>query len=133
MLCFRAQFAYLYSEDSRVVTLAAEILPVYLCYQGLTAANFALMGIMGGCGRQATTANVGFIAWYAIGLPMGWLLCFHFEMQLYGLWLGLTSGLLFSVGTIGSIVYRMDWEGQAAKARSNALAKKAVKTAPLVT
>lgn len=123
LLGFRQRFAYLYSDDAQVVALAAEILPIYLCYQGLTAANFALMGIMSGLGRQATTANVGMIAWYVVGLPAGALLCFKFELGLIGLWSGLTVGLLFSVITIATIVSRMDWHAQAVKARAKALTK----------
>lgn len=80
LLSYRSEFAYLYSDDAQVVALAADILPIYLCYQGLTAANFAFYGIMSGCGRQATSANVGFVAWYVVGLPAGALLCFYFAI-----------------------------------------------------
>jgi MATE family multidrug resistance protein len=85
------------------------------------------MGIMGGCGRQATTANVGFVAWYAVGLPAAAAFAFYFELQLLGIWIGLTCGLLFSVCTIGMCVGRMNWEAQAAKAVKNAASKESVK------
>eukprot|EP01052_Picozoa_sp_SAG31_P009868 SAG31_NODE_529_length_14420_cov_20.000140_1_plen_133_part_10 len=38
LLSYRSEFAYLYSDDAEVVALAADVLPIYLCYQGLTAA-----------------------------------------------------------------------------------------------
>ena len=72
--------------------------------------DFARMGIMGGCRRQAATAQVGFVAWHAVGLPAAAAFAFYFELQLLGIRIGFACGLLFSVCTMGMCVGRMSWE-----------------------
>jgi len=58
-------------------------------------------------------------AFYALGIPLGLLLTFHFGFQLGGLWIGLTAGLVYSsIGAVWIGIVRADWEAEVERARA---------------
>ena len=44
-------------------------------------------------GRTRPAAVINLIAFYAVGLPLAWLLAFRLERGIEGLWWGLCAGL----------------------------------------
>jgi multidrug resistance protein, MATE family len=42
------------------------------------------------------------VAYGVIGLPIGYVLCFHTPWGIYGLWSGLTLALIFAAGMVGA-------------------------------
>lgn len=49
-------------------------------------------GILRGAGKQLTGALTNLFCYYCLGLPVAWLLCFHMEMGVGGLLLGISLG-----------------------------------------
>ena len=92
---FREDFARIYSGDEEVIAVAASISPQvggYLIFFGMV---MSFRGTVGGCGKQLQSARMGTFTWYCVGLPLGALFCFLFDMGLGGLWAGLCCGGLF--------------------------------------
>jgi MATE family multidrug resistance protein len=92
---FRADFARLYSADEEVIATAGSIAPQvggYLVFFGMV---MSFRGTVGGCGKQITSARLGTFTWYCVGLPLGALFCFKFDLGLSGLWWGLVVGGMF--------------------------------------
>lgn len=46
----------------------------------------------------------------SVGIPLGLLLTFKYNMALYGLWIGLATALLFGAVITGYLVIRTDWD-----------------------
>jgi MATE family multidrug resistance protein len=40
------------------------------------------------------------VGYWMIGLPVGYVLCFHFHLGVYGLWWGLTMALVVIAGAL---------------------------------
>ena len=57
-----------------------------------------------------------FVAFYIIGLPLGYVLGIQLGYGVVGLWLGMTVGLLFVAITGVIVIFRSDWKKLAADA-----------------
>ena len=55
------------------------------------------LGVLRGAGKQFIGAVANLIAFYAIGLPMAWILCFIFRLGVRGLMMGISFGTFFQV------------------------------------
>jgi MATE family multidrug resistance protein len=53
-----------------------------------------ITGTLRGIGDTRTPMTVNLIAHWLIGLPTGYLLCFVIGWGVYGLWVGLSLGLI---------------------------------------
>jgi MATE family multidrug resistance protein len=61
-------------------------------------------GALRGLGDTRTPMVTNMIGHWVLGLPIGYLLCFYFGVGVYGLWIGLSIGLVFV-----SIVLTVAW------------------------
>jgi len=83
----------IYTSDAGVVALAATVLPIAAAFQLFDGAQVIGAGVLRGMGRTRPAAVMNLIAFYAVGLPLAWLLAFRLERGLEGLWWGLCAGL----------------------------------------
>jgi MATE family multidrug resistance protein len=116
ILIARRHWGYLFTSDERVVELVANILPLAALYQ--ISDNTGAMGgaAIRGCGLQRWGAYINLSCYYLVGIPLGLLLTFHYDLGLFGLWVGISLGL-FLVSTIQLIIlFRLNWEKEAIKA-----------------
>jgi MATE family multidrug resistance protein len=93
MALFPHAIAALYTDDAAVVAIAAQLLLFAAAFQfsdGIqVTANGALRGLKDTTGPMAITT----LAYWGIGMPAGYLLCFHFGHGAPGMWTGLIAGL----------------------------------------
>ncbi len=116
ILSFRNVLPWLFTTDLDIVQQAEQLLLISAIYQCPDAINACAQGIFRGSGRQALSAKFNFVAFYIIGLPLGYILGIQLGFGAVGLWLGMTVGL-FCVAIAGAIVIlRSDWEQLAAEA-----------------
>jgi MATE family multidrug resistance protein len=54
------------------------------------------LGILRGINDTKMPTVFTVIAYWVIGIPIGWLLAKYFDLGLYGIWFGLSLGLTFS-------------------------------------
>ncbi|MBS0569113.1 MAG: MATE family efflux transporter [Proteobacteria bacterium] len=93
MAVFPQVIARLYTDDATVAAVAAQLLLFAAAFQfsdGIqVTANGALRGLKDTTGPMAITT----LAYWGIGMPAGYLLCFHFGHGAPGMWTGLIAGL----------------------------------------
>jgi MATE family multidrug resistance protein len=93
MALFPHAIAALYTDDAAVAAVAAQLLLFAAAFQfsdGIqVTANGALRGLKDTTGPMAITT----LAYWGIGMPAGYLLCFHFGHGAPGMWTGLIAGL----------------------------------------
>jgi MATE family multidrug resistance protein len=93
MALFPHFIAALYTDDAVVVAVAAQLLLFAAAFQlsdGIqVTANGALRGLKDTTGPMAITT----LSYWGIGMPIGYLLCFHFGHGAPGMWTGLIAGL----------------------------------------
>jgi MATE family multidrug resistance protein len=54
------------------------------------------MGALRGMGDVVIPSSIAFTAYWIIGLPLGSFLAYKVGMEVYGIWVGLTVGLVFA-------------------------------------
>jgi hypothetical protein len=86
----------------RVVEKAIPFLSIFTFFDGLQGVT---AGILRGVGRQTIGAMANVIAFYAIGLPCAYYICFTWGMGVRGLMMGISIGTLFQISVNLSLIY----------------------------
>ncbi|TBU24333.1 MATE efflux family protein [Dichomitus squalens] len=116
-MVFRHSWAHLFNDDPAVVSLVASILPLVALFQVFDGLGAITSGILRAIGKQFTGALLNLSAYYVIGIPFGIWLAFWRDMQLHGLWVGLTVSLVYAAAIGVWICLKTDWEREVEKVR----------------
>lgn len=95
----------LFTESAAVIALGTQLLAVAALFQPFDGAQGVATGVLRGVGDTRTPMIVNLAAHWLLGLPAGYLLCFHFGLGVIGLWAGLALGLM-TVGIVLLVVWR---------------------------
>ena len=100
LFLLRHQIGYLFSSDTDVVLLAAQLVLPFILYQLGDGLQCNFSNALRGIADVKPVMLFAFIAYFVIALPVGYLFGFIFDWGLTGIWLsypfGLTSaGLMF--------------------------------------
>jgi len=115
LLIFRQSWAHMFNNDPEVVTLVASIIPFVALFQVFDATSAVTNGVLRARGRQFTGALLNLSAYYIIGIPFGIWLAFKCDMQLSGLWIGLTVSLVYCATGGVWLCLRTDWKKEVRK------------------
>lgn len=85
---------YIYTNDQAVIGIAAQLLIIAGFFQLFDGTQVVGLGILRGIGDVNIPTLITFIAYWIIGIPLGYLLGIHLNMGVNGIWYGLTVGLL---------------------------------------
>lgn len=88
------QIARLFTPDPAVVGLGARLLLVAAAFQLFDGLQTVATGSLRGAGDTRTPMIANFFAYWLIGLPAGYILCFRMGWGVTGIWLGLCAGLM---------------------------------------
>ncbi|THG03400.1 hypothetical protein TEA_011037 [Camellia sinensis var. sinensis] len=83
------------------------------------AAKFSIKVILWvavGAGLQSIVAGINLCCFYVIGIPIGVLLAYVADLEVKGLWIGMTAGVVMQVIALSFMVWRTDWDEQVNKA-----------------
>jgi multidrug resistance protein, MATE family len=86
--------ARLFSPDAIVIRTGARLLLVAAAFQLFDGLQTVATGALRGAGDTKTPMLANFIAYWLIGLPAGYLLCFKLGWGAVGVWIGLCAGLM---------------------------------------
>ncbi|PHH81340.1 hypothetical protein CDD82_1001 [Ophiocordyceps australis] len=113
---FRFHLPMLFTDDSGVIALVAQVLPLVAVMQVFDGLTSGAHGILRGIGKQAIGGPANLIAYYIISLPISLALAFGANMKLEGMWLGLAIGLI-AVSLIEYVfLIKTDWHKAATEA-----------------
>ena len=93
---FRNYLPTLYVNDEAVISIASSLLVIAALFQLSDGVQAVGIGILRGLTDVKIPTAITFIAYWIVGLPIGYLLGFTFEMGVQGVWIGLLSGLTTS-------------------------------------
>ena len=85
-----------YTSDAEVIHIAGLLLWMVAFFQLSDGVQVVCMGSLRGMGDVVTPSGIAFTAYWILGLPLGAFLAFVLKWEVYGIWVGLTVGLVFA-------------------------------------
>ncbi|WP_296697779.1 MATE family efflux transporter [Algoriphagus sp.] len=92
-IIFRTYLPTLYIDDPEVISLSASLLIIAGLFQLSDGAQVIGLGVLRGMEDVKIPTLVTLVAYWVIGLPLGYLLAFKFDYAEKGIWYGLLIGL----------------------------------------
>ncbi len=99
---FRWQLPLIFNGNIEVIRLSALLLLYAAVFQISDATQATGAGLLRGIKDVKLPTVLITVAYWIIGLPVGWLFAFHFHMGAAGMWLGLILGLTMASVFLGS-------------------------------
>lgn len=93
---FNHFFVGLYIDNVYVGSMAANLLLIAALFQLSDGIQCVSLGILRGIADTRMPTIITIIAYWVIGIPIGWILAKYCDLTLYGIWFGLSLGLTFS-------------------------------------
>jgi MATE family multidrug resistance protein len=93
---FNNYLPFMYTEDTRVIAIAAQLLIIAGFFQLFDGTQVVGLGVLRGMGDVNIPTLFTFIAYWLVGLPMAYYLGIVQGIGANGIWYGLTLGLLVS-------------------------------------
>ena len=102
---FREDISRLYTEDQKVIALAVSLMLFSAMYQGVDAIQVIAAGALRGYKQMTAIFTRTFIAYWIVGLPLGYLLgltdIIAKPLGAKGFWIGITLGLATAAILLG--------------------------------
>lgn len=95
-ILFRNFLPALYVNDEVVISIASSLLIIAALFQLSDGIQAVGIGILRGLTDVKIPTAITFIAYWVVGLPVGYLLGFTFQLGVQGVWIGLLMGLTTS-------------------------------------
>jgi MATE family multidrug resistance protein len=103
-MCFTAIFLtvfnhllpWIYTSDKTVIVIAAQLLIIAAFFQLFDGTQVVGLGILRGMGDVNIPTLITFLAYWVVGLPVGYLLGLQMHLGVKGVWYGLVLGLMTS-------------------------------------
>jgi MATE family multidrug resistance protein len=86
--------ARLFTPNPAVIQVGAQLLLVAAAFQLFDGLQTVATGALRGAGDTRTPMLANFVAYWLMGLPFGYVLCFKFGWGALGIWIGLCGGLM---------------------------------------
>ncbi len=90
---FPDALAGLYTTDAEVVAMVAILLPIAALFQLFDGSQVVGFGILRGAGDVRVAMWFNLVGYYALGLPIGYVLAFKLGFGAQGVWAALAIGL----------------------------------------
>jgi MATE family multidrug resistance protein len=106
-ILFHTFLISLYISDPEVEGIAAGLLMIAAAFQLSDGVQVVGLGILRGLMDVYVPTFVALIAYWVIGLPLGYVLAMHGEMGVAGIWIGLLIGLTLSAAMMTRRFYTL--------------------------
>ena len=91
---FNHLLPWIYTSDKKVIDIAAQLLIIVAFFQLFDGTQVVGLGILRGMGDVNIPTIFTFVAYWIVGLPLGYILGIVMNLGVKGVWYGLLSGLL---------------------------------------
>ncbi|KAK6932314.1 Multi antimicrobial extrusion protein [Dillenia turbinata] len=117
-LLLRHVISYAFTDGTTVAEAVSDLCPYLAVTLMLNGIQPVLSGVAVGCGWQAFVAYVNVGCYYIIGIPLGVLLGFYFDLGAQGIWSGMLGGTFIQTLILTWVTYRTDWTKEVEKAKN---------------
>lgn len=108
----------LYIQDQEVIQVAATLVIIGGFFQLSDGIQVVGLGILRGIEDVYMPTIIALFAYWVIGLPLGYVLGFTFNMNVQGIWLGLLAGLTVSAILLTFRFYTLSYKIKQKKTQS---------------
>ncbi|KAM3162456.1 MatE superfamily [Lachancea thermotolerans] len=106
----RKVIAHVFSNDELVVKQITKLLPLVAFIEIFDSLNAIAGSCLRGQGMQAIGSIINLVVYYLVAIPLGVLLGWTFNLKLYGLWIGIGTGMFLIGVTEAYLVLSPNWE-----------------------
>ncbi len=99
-LTFRKLLPELYISDIEVIKITSSLLILAALFQIFDGLQATGLGILRGLKDTKVPTLITFVSYWIIGIPLGYLLGFHFNLKAFGVWIGLSVSLALVAVTL---------------------------------
>jgi MATE family multidrug resistance protein len=85
---------WMYTTDQKVIAIAAQLLIIAAFFQLFDGTQVVGLGVLRGMGDVNVPTLITLVAYWVIGLPIGYVLGIVYKLGAIGVWYGLVLGLL---------------------------------------
>ena len=96
----------IYTPDPKVLEVGISLLAVAAVFQLFDGVQAVTTGALRGAGDTRTPMLCHLLAYWGLGLPVGYVLCFRFHWGAVGLWVGLCLALIVIGSVLGIVWWR---------------------------
>jgi MATE family multidrug resistance protein len=107
MLTIPERIAGLYTIDSTVIALAAQLLILAGLFQFSDGLQVAAAGALRGLKDTRVPMLITTFAYWGVGMPVGWWLAFRAGLGARGMWMGLIAGLSMAAVLLTTRFWRL--------------------------
>lgn len=111
-ILLRNQIPFIFNDDKEVVSMASFLLLFAAIFQISDSTQAISAGLLRGIKDVRIPTLFIAIAYWAVGIPVGCLLAFHYKMGAAGIWMGFIVGLTFSAGFLSLRFIKMSKRNQ---------------------
>lgn len=108
MVIFRNPVAYIYTQKEEVVELITHIIPLFSVMMFFDNFQGVARGSITAIGYQKYGSMIAMNYWI-FSIPFSYILTFHFDLRLQGIWLGTPVGSVVVSILFAVIIMRLDW------------------------
>lgn len=87
---------WIYTTDNKVIVIASQLLIITAIFQLFDGTQVVGLGILRGMGDVNIPTVITFLAYWVVGLPLGYFWGIHLKLGITGVWYGLVLGLMVS-------------------------------------
>jgi MATE family multidrug resistance protein len=87
---------WIYTSDINVIAIASQLLIIAAFFQLFDGTQVVGLGILRGMGDVNIPTIITFLAYWVVGLPVGYILGIQLHLGVKGVWYGLVLGLMVS-------------------------------------
>ncbi|CAK9187791.1 unnamed protein product [Ilex paraguariensis] len=117
VLALRHVMSYAFTEGAIVAEAVSELTPLLAISIVLNGIQPVLSGVAVGCGWQAFVAYVNVGCYYVVGIPLGSLLGFKFNLGAKGIWSGMLGGTIMQTIILLWVTFRTNWDKEVENAK----------------
>ncbi|KAI3741041.1 hypothetical protein L1987_58708 [Smallanthus sonchifolius] len=117
VLSVRDVISYAFTGGETVANAVSDLCPLLAITITLNGIQPVLSGVAVGCGWQAYIAYVNVGCYYVVGIPLGFLLGFHFKLGVKGIWSGMIGGTGMQTLILLWSTFRTDWNKEVEKTK----------------
>jgi MATE family multidrug resistance protein len=83
-----------YTNQKDVIEIGVPLLALAAAFQIFDGIQTVATGALRGLGETRVPMVANFTGYWIFGLPLGYILCFHHQQGIFGIWTGLTLALI---------------------------------------